>query len=411
MIPPVHSFDPYSADAQRDPYPYYTDLRNTAPVVHCTLDDRPVYVISHDQHVRAAAKDWRSFSSQGGLSLHPRDRFQSGVLVATDPSRPGEPPTGHADHAELTRAVTPHMSRQVIQAFIPQVRAWIHQLVGGLVAAGRFDAVTDLAKVIPTRVVSDLVGLPEDGRERYVDWAEAATALQGPQSAFPADAFTQMQEMQEYVAKLGVDQEFAADGVGAAVFAAAEQRGTISREEATSIVWGGLIVAGLHTTIAALTWTLWAAARHPDQWRAYRDWHRDDDGARRVWTDELLRHETIFPHGYRTTTGPVRVDDYLIPADARVLLLYGSANRDPRRWPDADRFLLTRPDATGHLGFGDGVHRCVGQHLIRLEMQAVLDSFAAHGVTGFEVDAGEFAFNAAVRGWVHLPVTVVTDGR
>lgn len=410
MIPPVRTFDPYSPDVQRDPYPHYAALRDTAAVVQTTLDGRHVYVLSRDRDVRAALADWRTFSSKGGLSLHPRDRLQAGVLVATDPARPDEP-HGHADHTELARAVAPHMSRRAIAAIAPQVRALVDKVVGNLVAAGSFDAVADLALPIPIQVISDLVGLPEEGRERYADWARTATALQGPQEAFPADAFTQIQQMQEYVTRLGVDHRFAPGTVGAAVFAAAHQHARISHEEATSIVWGGLIVAGLHTTIAALGWTLWVAARHPDQWLLYRQRHRDGDDTRRVWTDELLRYESIFPNGYRTTTTPVAVDGYVIPADARVLLLYGSANRDPRRWHDPDRFLLTRPDVGTHLGFGAGVHYCLGQHLVRLEMQAVLDAFADHGVVAFEVGEGEFEANAAVRGWSELPVTVVVDRR
>lgn len=410
MIPPDHPFDPYSPDVQRDPYPHYAALRDTAAVVRCTLDDRPVYVISHDRHIRATLADWRSFSSQGGLSLHPRDRFQSGVLVATDPRRPGQPTGTHPDHTELARTVAPHMSRQAIAAAAPRIRAWIDQLVGKLVDAGHFDAVADLARPVPTQVVADLVGLPRAGRERYAGWARTATALQGPRDDFPADAFAQIQQMQEYVTRLGVDAQFAPGGVGAAVFAAARLR-EISAQEATSIVWGGLIVAGLHTTVAALAWTLWIAARHGDQWRLYRDRHRRDDATRGIWTDELLRYEAVFPHGYRTTTRPVTVGGYSIPADARVLLLYGSANRDPDRWPDADQFQLNRAAVTAHLGFGDGVHHCLGQHLARLEIQAVLDAFAARDVTRFEVGAGEFAPNAAVRGWAGLPVTVVTGGR
>lgn len=410
MIPPVHSFDPYSPDVQRDPYPHYATLRGVASVVRTTLDDRPVYVLSRDRDVRAALADWRTFSSRGGLSLHPRDRFQAGVLVATDPRRPGEPAPGHADHTALARAVVPYMSAQAVAAIAPRVRAWVDDLVGDLVAAGSFDAVADLAHAVPTRVVSDLVGLPEEGRERYAGWARTATALQGPQAAYPADAFAQIQQMQEYVTRLGADRRFAPDGVGAAVFAAAERQGGISPEEATSIVWGGLIVAGLHTTIAALGWTLWTAAHHPDQWRDYRKRHQDGDDSRRAWADELLRYETIFPHGFRTTTTAVAVDGYLIPADARVLLLYGSANRDPRRWDDADRFLLTR-DTAGHIGFGAGVHHCLGQHLVRLEVQAVLDAFARHGVTAFDVGQAEFEPNPTVRGWSRLPVTVVVDGR
>lgn len=409
MNPPFHPFDPYSADTQQDPYPHYTALRETADVVRCRLDGRDVYVLSHDRHIRAALADWRTYSSVGGLSLHPRDRLQAGVLIATDPRRPGQQPGPPADHTELVRPVAPHMNQQAIVRVSRRVHEWVEPFVGELVRAGSFDAVADLARPVPTRVVSDLVGLPEADRDRYADWAETATALQGPAADAPADAFTRIGQMQEYVARLGVDRALAPGGIGAAVFAAAEAGGLISPAEATSIVWGGLIVAGLHTTVAALTWAVWLAATHPEQWRGYRDRYRRGDDSRGAWTDELLRYEAIFPHGYRSTTATARVGEFLIPAGSRVLLLYGSANRDPSRWPDADRFRPDRPDAARHLAFGDGVHHCLGQHLVRLEVRAVLDAFAAHHVSAFQVGAGAFAPNAAVRGWSRLPVTVVTE--
>ncbi|WP_345541401.1 cytochrome P450 [Phytohabitans rumicis] len=407
MKPPDHPFDPYSAHVQRDPYPHYADLRDTAPVVRCVLDGREVYVLSRDRDVRAALADWETFSSRGGLSLHPRPRHEAGVIIASDPRRPGDPP-GVPDHGDLIRAVAGHFSPRAIARLSGPVRAWAHSLVGDLVSAGSFDTVAALARVVPTRVVGDLVGLPEADRYQYADWAAAAMSLQGPDSVIAPHVADRLGAMREHVTQLGTNGGLALAGVGAAVFSAADNDGPLTRQDAISIVWGALIVAGLHTTVAALTWALLAAATYPYQWDRYRNWHRSGDPARLAWTDELLRYESIFPLGYRTTTTVAKVDGYVIPARSRVLILYGAANRDPARWPAADQFVVGRHGVGQHLGLGDGTHRCIGQHLARLETTAVLDAFAAHGVCGFSPVEQQAVWepNAAVRGWSRFPMTV-----
>jgi cytochrome P450 len=412
MDAPEVSFDPYDATVLRDPYPSYARLRDTAPVVRSVIDGRPVWMLSHDHTVRAVLADWRTFSSVGGLSLHPRGRYEAGVLISTDPRRPQDPAT-QPDHTDLRRAVTPHLGPRALEQIRRPVQSWVHRIVGDLVAAGRFDAVQDLARVVATRVIADLVGIPASDRHLAADWAAAATARQGPRGAVSTQTVGHLQAMRSYVGRLGADGDLALSGVGAAVFAAADNGGRIGRDDAASIVWGGLIIAGLHTTIAALSWAIVAAARHPQQWDRYRAWYHAGDPARVTWPDEVLRHEVVFPHGYRTAVIDTDIDGYLIPASARVLVLYGSANHDPSRWAQPETFVLNRAEADQHLGIGWGPHRCLGRHLAHLEIGAVLDALAAHNVVRVRVidDLTGWAPNAAVRGWARLPVAVEVADR
>ena len=389
--PPRDAFDPYEATARFDPYPHYARLRGLAPVVHLTLDGRDVFALSHDRHVRAALRDTGTFSSVGGLSLHPRDRLTAGVIISADPP----------DHTRLRRVVGHHMSPRAITAMAPRIRARIAGLVTAVARQRRFDAVGHLARVVPAIVISDLVGLPVEDRHMYPEWAEAATNSQGPSAAVPPGAYQRLREMAEYIGRVGANGRLAPGRIGASVFAAA-RRGEITDAEAASLVFGAFVVAGLHATTAGLGWLFALASRYPGEWAAYAA----NDGRPARLADEIARHQALFPHGYRVATRDATVDGYAIPAGARVLLLYGSANRDPARWADADAFLVGRADAANHLGFGDGPHRCLGEHLFRLEVDAVGDALAAAGVTAITVGQARFGDNSTVRGFAALPVAL-----
>lgn len=396
--PPRDQWNPYTPEALRDPYPHYRRLRELAPVVRLRLDGRDVYAVTHDAHVRELLRH-DQISNAGGISLHPRDRVSAGVIISSD----------GLDHDRLRRVLAGRMSRDAINRIEPQIRRHVYGVVARLVKRGGFDAVTELARPISTRIVIDLVGLPEADREQYPQWASAASSAQGPADLIPPDRYAHLQALRERVTRLGTDRRFTAGGLGGHIFAAYD-RGDIDLGEATSLVYGALVVAGLHTTIAGLTWLLRLVAAYPDQWR--RATSRSNGVAScRAWIDEVLRYEVMFPHDYRTATEELAVGGYTIPAGGRVLLLLGAANRDPARWPEPDRFDPTRARTGSQLGFGAGAHRCIGEHLFRAEATAVMDALVVCAVIGIEAGTGEFDINAAVRGWASQPVTVHTGDR
>jgi cytochrome P450 len=271
-----------------------------------------------------------------------------------------------------------------------EVQALADDLVGKLLARESFDGVRDFAQHLPVSVVSHLVGLPEDGRQRMLDWAAATFDALGPLNARCEAAFPLLGEMVGYAA--GVERSrLRPDGGAALLFAAADQ----GRLEPTDVP--GLLIdyiaPSLDTTLLGTSQLLFQLGRHPEQWDLVRA--NPDIIPRAV--DEALRFEAPVRAFTRLAIADYDAGGTTIPAGDRVLILYASANRDERRFPDPDRFDVTR-DAKDHVGFGHGVHRCAGGYLAELEMQSLLRAMAAR-VRRIEVGAPVVAMNNVLRGF------------
>ncbi|WP_196781000.1 cytochrome P450 [Nocardioides sambongensis] len=193
-----------------------------------------------------------------------------------------------------------------------------------------------------------------------------------------------------------------ADGFGARIWEAAD-RGDITHEQAPLIV-RSLLTAGVDTTVHALGAVIEGFLSAPEQW----DVLRRDPGRARIAFDEAIRWASPVQTFFRTATTDVPLGDTVIPAGHKILMFLGAANRDPRRWSEPDRFDLSR-DPSGHVGFGMGLHQCVGQHVARLEAECVLRALAER-VRAIE-PAGEPRrhLNNTLRAWQSLPVRLITD--
>jgi cytochrome P450 len=160
------------------------------------------------------------------------------------------------------------------------------------------------------------------------------------------------------------------------------------------------LVAALDTTVNTLSASIWYLARNPEQWQLLRD---DPELAGNAF-EEALRIETPLVFFARTARTDTTFDEVTIPAGARVLVMFASANRDERRWQDPDRFDIRRK-TTGHLGFGYGIHGCAGQGLARLEGQAILAALARRAKS-IEVGEPVREYNNVIRGLKSLPAVV-----
>ena len=192
-------------------------------------------------------------------------------------------------------------------------------------------------------------------------------------------------------------ESLADDGLGARVYDAVET-GDITAEEAAMLV-RSLLSAGLDTTINSLAAALICLARDPEAFERLRD----DPSLARTAFDEAIRLESPVQTFFRTTNHATEIAGIPIPEDAKVLMFLASANRDPRRWDQPDHYDLSRRTG-GHVGFGSGIHRCVGEALSRLEGEAVLGALARR-VRSIRL-AGEpvLRFNNTIRGYVSLPL-------
>jgi cytochrome P450 len=386
---PCYDEDLYSDAVIADPYPHYRALRDLGPAVWLRRND--LWAVSRHAEVRECLRDHAVFSSASGIAANERANQASvGTMIASDPP----------EHERLRRVVAEPLLPRALDAVRERIKAAAEDLVDRLLAAGgACDAVSDLARVLPLTIVSDLVGLPEEGRGRMLRWAAATFDLLGADNERARAALPDMMEMGAYTRGVALSGRFVEGSWAARLFAAGEA-GLVPKAMCPSMMLDYL-APSLDTTIFATAHLIRLLGENPDQWHRLRADPSLVPGA----VNEAIRLEAPI----RGFTRLVRTDHILggtmLPAGSRVLLLFASANRDERKWPDADRFDVGRTP-NDHLGFGFGVHACPGMQLARLEMRALLEALARR-VTRIEVGEPVITMNNVLRGLDRLPVRLV----
>jgi cytochrome P450 len=274
------------------------------------------------------------------------------------------------------------------------------ELAERLSERGEFDAVTDLAHDLPVHVIMDLIGWPDEGRERLLDMAAAWFDTAGPENERAVAAGPQVDEMMRFLGGVVASGNLVEGGFGWTLLEA-HRRGEIPIESAIGLL-AGYIVAAFDTTISTIATGVWLFATNPEQWTLVRD----DRALVPAAVNEILRLESPIQGFSRVTTRDVDLGEgVVIPEGERLLISYGAANRDERQYRHPESFEVRR-NPIDHLAFSFGVHACAGQGLARMEAQAVFAALAER-VGGFEL-AGEpvRAINNITRGFAHVPVRV-----
>jgi cytochrome P450 len=391
---PVSNIDPFADAFLSDPYPFHAQLREAGPVVW--LERYRLYAMARHAHVHAALSDWQTYSSAAGVGM---DDFRK-----TKPWRPPsillevDPPLHDRTRSAMGRVLSVAAVKRLRERF----RAQAERLVDALVRRETFDAITDLAEPYPIKVFGDAVGLPEEGRENLLPYSNMVFNSFGPRNARFTEAVANAEPVLKYIFAMCERGALSADGFGADIYAT-HDAGEITAEEAPILV-RSLLTAGMDTTVNGLGNALYAFATHPDEWRRFRA-----DAAARKWAfDEVIRWESPVQTFFRTTTRDVGVEGVTVPEGAKVLLFLAAANRDPRQFPDPERFDIARLPGR-HVAFGTGIHNCVGQMLARMEAEVVLGAFAER-VAAIELAAApERRLNNTLRGFARLPLRVRTS--
>jgi 4-methoxybenzoate monooxygenase (O-demethylating) len=385
--------DPYSSEWLRDPYPFHEMLREAGPVVR--LSKYGVWALARYEQVRSTLNGWKTFCSSAGVGLsnfneEPPWRAPS-LLLETDPPV----------HTRNRDVITRVLSRQSLKTLRPAFESEADELIEHLIDRGSFDAARDLAQVYPLKVFPDAVGVDDNGREHLLLYGDMAFNAFGPRNSLLQEAMKKVEPVGAYVAARCQRNALQQDRFGHQVFQEADS-GKITETDASLLV-RSLLTAGIDTTVSALSSAIMLLAQNPDQWRILRD----DPTLARSAFEEAVRCESPVQTFFRTTTEDVSIEGVAIPAGQKVLMFLGAANRDPRRWSDPDRFNIRR-NTTGHVGFGGGIHGCVGQLIARLEGEIILSKLARK-VRSIEL-TGEPAvhLNNTLRGWSTVPVRVAT---
>jgi cytochrome P450 len=383
--------DPFSSEFLRDPYPCHNALREAGPVVR--LERYGIWAMARYAEVNQTLLDWETFCSSAGVGIsdfrkEPPWRPPSLILEA-------DPPLHTNTHRVLARVLSPAVLRSLRPAFERDADA----LVDTVLTMGEFDGIADVARAYPLKVFGDAVGLPADGRERLLAYGNMVFNAFGPRNALFEDAVAAVQPVLGWINAMCSREALAPGGIGAAVYAAVDL-GEIAPEQAPVLV-RSLLSAGLDTTVNAIGNALFCFAKYPAAWNEVRD----DPSRARAAFDEAMRFESPVQTFFRTTTRAVDVSGVAIPEGEKVLMFLAAANRDPRRWESPDTFDVHRRTG-GHVGFGAGIHRCVGEAIARLEGTALIAALARR-VASIEL-AGEPVqrLNNTLRGFESLPLAV-----
>ncbi len=363
MSIPVYDVDLFSDDVLLDPYPHYRAMRDLGPFV--SLPRHDVVAAVHFEAVRDVLRNPEVFISSEGVAINP---MMNG----------GNRPNTLMSDGELHRQFRSVVGRPISPPNIDELAATIHdmadRLVRDLVGRGDFDGMAEFAQRLPVEIVSHLVGLPEAGRERMLDWSSAALNLLGTANERGLADAAIARELGSYADS--IDRSMLRPGSwGDQLFEA------VDRGEIDSHYLSGMLIdylgPALDTTLNGIAHMLHLLGTHPDQWALVRD--EPDERVHRA-VEEVLRHETVIRGFTRLTTEDVEVSGVHLDAGERVWTVLASANRDERRFEDPDAFRVTR-ERNAHVGFGSGAHLCLGVHLARLEMRSLLHAMTQHVAT------------------------------
>jgi cytochrome P450 len=245
-----------------------------------------------------------------------------------------------------------------------------------------------------------MIGFPEDAMEHMLRWADQSFQSVGPLNERTLGGFPVIEEMFQYL--MGVSEaDFVEGGLGRAMFDAA-RAGELAEAMVVPMLWN-FTGPAMDTTISTIGHAVWRFATNPRQW----DLVRKDPSLVPQALLEVLRLDAPIQMFTRLARRTVDIEGVEIPEGGRVAVLYGSANRDERHFPEPDVFDVRR-NPTDHLSFGYGLHACVGQGLARMEMNAVFAAFA-ETVESFRLDDPDLAerhLNNVIRSFERMPVTV-----
>ena len=389
-----------TAQTWATPWPMYRALRDHDPVHHVAPDragsgrSDDYWVLSRHADVWNAARDHETFSSAQGLTVNYGELEKIG-LQDNPPMVMQDPPV----HTKFRKLVSRGFTPRQVEAVEPAVRRFVIERIERLRAAGGGDIVTELFKPLPSMVVAHYLGVPEQDRDRFDGWTEAIVAANttGSVASVGAAVGSMMGYFAELIERRRRDpgDDTVSHLVAAGVGADGDAAGTLAVLAFTFT----MVTGGNDTTTGMLGGSVQLLHQRPDQRRLLAG-QPDLIGDA---VDELLRLTSPVQGLARTTTRDVELHGRTIPAGRKVLLLYGSANRDERQYgADAGELDVTRRPRN-ILTFSHGAHHCLGAAAARMQARIALTELLAR-CPDFEVDESGIVW--AGGGYVRRPLSV-----
>jgi cytochrome P450 len=365
---PEYPVDLFSHESVRNARAVDDALREFSPVVR--LADGTVMITRHAD-VTNGLQDWQTFSNKS-RPWHDPNSLRPEILLTDDPPR----------HTHVRQAIARALSTQVLGSLRPSFERDAAALFDDLMSReGQvIDAVREVTQRFVYKALPDAIGLRVEGREHMYAFSHMVWATMGPENELFREAMVDLEPVLQWLEQCCDRDNLAEGGIGMALYGLADDE-VITRAEA-KLLLQTVLAAGADTTILTMANAMRAFALFP---AAYQKLRADPTLVRNAF-DESLRWDSPSRMAGRITTREVEIGGYAVPAGQRVGLMFAAANRDPRAWPDPDQYDLGR-DLRKQVGWGYGVHACVGRMLAQLEASTLLTELA-HRVSHLEL-AGE----------------------
>jgi cytochrome P450 len=400
-------WDPFDPAWARDPYPVYRALRESNPVHRSPFG---FWVFTRHADCLAMLRDKRASSDGRNIDATDfpaiRDRSiidgtgAGEVLAEMAPFIFRDPP----DHTRLRGLVQKAFTPKVVEGLRPRAEQICGELLDAALERGECDLVADYAYPLPVQIIVEMLGVPAEDHEQFRVWSDALARGLDPDFLLPPDAVQQrlagiLSFVQYFAGLIEERRAHPGDDLLSRLLEAEEQGDVLTQGEllSTCIL---LLVAGHETSVNLIAGGALALMDHPGELARFRD----DPAVVRSGIEEMLRYVGPVQLTGRVALEPIEVGGVVVAPGEFAMLLIGSANRDPDAFDDPDVFDVARAD-NNHLGFGFGIHHCLGAPLARLEAQVALTALTRRArVLDRTDDVLTYKENIVLRGLSALPV-------
>jgi cytochrome P450 len=389
-------WDPLDEKYKGDPHPIWKRLRDEAPLYYNEHLD--FYAVSRFADVDAFSRDPQTFCSSHGtvLEMIGPEKTDMEMMIFMDPP----------EHTRYRRLVSKAFTPRRMASLENDIRALCADLLDAQVGKSSFDYVQDFGARVPSQVISALVGVDPEDRDMVRGLIDATFHLDPEKGMYNDESFVAMAKLQEYAAEVMKDRQayprddMFTDLVNGEIV---DEDGELRRLTMEQAVNFALLIAnaGTETVARLLGWAALTLDDNPDQ----RAELAADPSLIPNAVEELLRYEAPSPVQSRFCTTDYEVHGQTIPANSKVVMITGSAGRDERAFPDADRFDIRRK-IDHHLSFGYGIHFCLGAALARTEGRIALEeTFKRFPEWSVDRERAVPLYTSTVRGYTNLPIS------
>jgi cytochrome P450 len=359
--PPTLDADPYAVEVILDPYRFHEQLREAGPVVE--LEKYGVYAVGRYEEAMTVLTDYERFESAGGIGI--QDIRKPGNFRTPSKLIEVDPPEHTVVRTALNKILTPVVVRKWRDDFEREAEVFVDRVV----AMGSFDGIEDFAEAYVMKVFAEAVGV-ELPRTETLAIGEMRFNQTGPENELYHRAMERAQPYLSWFEQARQREKMVPGSIGDMLFDA-EDAGNFPPGYASNLLLT-FVGGGTDSSISGIGTALHQLAKHPDQLALLRS----DPSLAKSILDEAIRFDAPFQIVYRTVRDNIEFAGYDLRGGTKIAVFIGAANRDPRKWPEPDKFDLMQRTAGIHLAFGSSTHVCIGQMIARLESESLLRALA-----------------------------------